>query len=63
MKHKEFKALAQGKSDYEVEVIPIKSNGRFGTMMCVCADEGAIYVTKQQAKEFFGLEEMSDESN
>lgn len=49
-----FKAMAQGKADYEVEVIPV-SDGKHGTMMCVCTEEGAIYITKEQAKGFFGF--------
>jgi hypothetical protein len=52
-----FKAMAQGICDYSVDVIPLKGKDEFGTMMCVCAEEGAIYITKEQAKIFFGLTE------
>ncbi len=60
MEHREFEASAQGKCDYKVDVIPIKDvHGQ--PMMCICADEGAIYVTEEQAKKFFGLEEYAME--
>jgi hypothetical protein len=52
---KKFKAMAQGRVDYSVDVIPVESNGNFGTMMGICTEEGAVYITKQQAKEFFGF--------
>lgn len=46
--------MVQGRCDYSIDAIPV--NGKlYGTLMCICADEGAIYVTKEQAKEFFGL--------
>lgn len=51
----EFKAMAQGKFDYSVNVIPITSP-KHGTMMCVCSDEAAIYITKEQAAKFFRFE-------
>ena len=53
-KNKEFKAMAQGKCDYSVDVMPIPSK-EYGTMMCVCSEEAAIYITKEQAAKFFGF--------
>jgi len=52
--HAQFKAMAQGKADYEVDVISIDDKER-GTMMCVCSEEAAIYITKEQAAKFFGF--------
>jgi hypothetical protein len=52
----EFRALAQGKCDYVVEVILTKTE-RFGEMMTVCATEEAVYVSKAQVMAFFGLVE------
>jgi hypothetical protein len=56
MKHEAFKAMAQDSVDYSVDVISIK-NMVDETMMCVCSEEAAIYVTKEQAMKFFGLVE------
>lgn len=53
-KNKEFQAMAQGKSDYSVDVMPIGSK-EYGTMMCVCSEEAAIYITREQAAKFFGF--------
>ncbi len=51
-----FIAIAQGACDYSVEVIPVgREDEKFGQMMCLCTQEGAIYITKEQAKAFFGL--------
>jgi hypothetical protein len=50
----QFKAMAQGKADYSVDVMPVKST-EYGTLMCVCSDEAAIYITKEQAAKFFGF--------
>lgn len=50
----QFKAMAQGKTDYSVDVMPVKST-EYGTLMCVCSDEAAIYITKEQAAKFFGF--------
>ena len=48
-KPRRFKALAQGKTDYTVEVDEV--NG----MMCVMATEEAVYITREQAVRFFSL--------
>lgn len=53
-KHSEFNALAQGQVDYTIPVIPIKLK-EHGLVMCIATPEAAIYVTKEQAKAFFGL--------
>lgn len=52
-----FKALAQGEVDYAVDVIHTRLPGQ-GDRMTICAQEGAIYITREQAKAFFGLTEF-----
>ena len=49
-----FKVMAQGVVDYQLEAIPISCED-FGTMICICSEEGAIYITRDQAKAFFNL--------
>lgn len=57
-----FNALAQGKTDYVVEVIHQAVPG-YGNLMTICASEEAVYITREQAMEFFGLAEpMSDDN-
>lgn len=51
--HQPFRAMAQGEVDYTVEVVAIAN--RKETPMTICAQEGAIYITKAQAMAFFGL--------
>lgn len=53
MMHAEFDALAQGKCDYTLKVIPIANNGE--TLMTILATEEAVYISKAQAMAFFGL--------
>jgi len=48
----EFEAMVQGKYDYSTEVFSMDSD-RFGKMMVICAEEGAIYITRKQAEDFF----------
>lgn len=60
--HQPFTALAQGKTDFVVDVEPIvlaepSPFVPFEPLMCVMASEEAIYITKQQAMDFFGLVE------
>ena len=45
-----FKAMAQGERDFLTEVISVNK------MMVVSTSEGAIYITKEQAIAFFGIE-------
>ncbi len=52
--HAPFKAMAQGEVDYSVDVFPIEST-EFGSMMTIGAQEGAIYITKEQAMQFWNL--------
>lgn len=54
--YKQFQAMVQGKHDYVVDVIDVEAEG-YGHMMAICAIEGAIYITKTQAMEFFNLKE------
>ena len=50
-----FLAMTQGmQGDYSTHV---ESNGGHDPAMLVCAAEGAIYITKAQAMEFFNLVE------
>ncbi len=48
----EFKAMVQGKYDYDTEVFSMESD-RYGKMMVICAEEGAIYITRSQSETFF----------
>lgn len=50
----QFKAMTQGKCDYETEVIPVGSE-EYGVMMCICSEEGVLYITREQAAKFFGF--------
>jgi hypothetical protein len=54
--HEEFTAIAQGRSDYIVEVIGTKAVDS-DVVMTILATEEAIYITKEQAMKFFGLVE------
>ncbi len=49
-----FKAMAHSRGDYTVDVIKTESKF-FGNMMTILATEEAIYITKDQASEFFGF--------
>ena len=57
-KGKSFIAMAQGEVDYGVDVICINSE-EFGDMMTIMAQEGAFYITKDQAHKFFFTEEAT----
>ena len=52
----ELYVMAQGKHDYELPAIRINSE-KHGDMMVIMSEEGAIYVTKEQAMKFWGLVE------
>lgn len=54
MSHKSFRASAQGKSDFSVPVEYMKIAG-FGEAMVIMTPEAAIYISEEQAMEFFGL--------
>ncbi len=49
-----FLAMAQGEHDYLVEVFPIGTE-EFGILMTIGAEEGAIYITREQARIFFNF--------
>lgn len=53
--YKPFLAQTQGVTDYSTDVIPLAPRGDENVIMTICAIEGAIYITKQQAMDFFGL--------
>ena len=57
--YEEFQAMAQGKCDYTLPVIKTETT-KFGPMMTIMATEEAIYITKEQAMEFFGLVDPGD---
>lgn len=52
----ELYVMAQGRFDYELPAIRINSE-KHGDMLTIMAEEGAIYVTKEQAMKFWGLVE------
>ena len=49
MKHQEFFANAQGIVDYTVPVFAVNND------MVIATEEGAVYITKEQAMKFFNL--------
>jgi len=59
-KYETFWAMSQGPfidGSHEVFVIDSKKHG---PMMCIGTDEGPVYITKQQAMDFFGLKERGE---
>lgn len=54
-----FLVMVQGKYDYTLEAFCIYSK-EYGRMMVIGSEEGAIYVTREQAKAFFGLVEPNE---
>lgn len=54
--HKEFLAMAQGIVDFSVQVFPSYVE-EYGTMMVIPTSDGFVYITKEQARVFFGLTE------
>lgn len=60
-RHQPFMAMAQGKFDYSVEVIH-QDIAPYGPLMVVCATEEAVYITKQQAMDFFCLVDKESQS-
>ena len=52
-----FHAMAQGKCDYTIPVIRI-GHEEYGDLMTICATEEAVYITKQEAMDFFGLKDV-----
>lgn len=56
-KYETFFAVSQGPfADGSTEVFVV-DNKKYGPMMCIATEEGPIYITKQQAMDFFGLKE------
>lgn len=51
----DFWAMAQGACDYLEKVICIDGDARWGKLMTICTPEAAIYITREQAKAFFGF--------
>lgn len=57
-KHGTCRVMMQGEFDSVLEALPIgKEDDEYGTMLTIASNEGAIYVTKDQAKAFFDLTE------
>lgn len=50
----EFLAMHQGRVDGLHEVFEDKSND-YGSMMCMGTGDGVVYITREQAKAFFGF--------
>ena len=50
----DFLAMAQGRTDYVVNVICTRCS-EHGELMTICATEEAVYITREPAKAFFGL--------
>ncbi len=57
--HQAFRAMAQGRHDFEVDVGIAKDCITNDTLMTIMATGEAIYITKAQAMAFFGLVEPS----
>jgi hypothetical protein len=51
-----FAAMAQGKTDYIVDVMHIKTSD-YGDLMAIAATEECVYITRTQAAKFFGFKE------
>lgn len=51
-----FKAMAQGRVDFEVDAIYVNTND-YGPLMALAGTEECIYVTREQAKRFFGFKD------
>jgi hypothetical protein len=54
--HGEFWAMAQGKADYVVPAFEVYHE-KHGSMLAISTEEGAVYITREQAKVFFHLSE------
>lgn len=55
--YESFLALAQGETDFWVEVIETNQT------MTICTATEAVYITKEQAMKFYGLVENVTESD
>jgi len=51
-----FEAMYQGRADGTQEVFPSTAEG-YGLMMCTGSQDGVVYITREQAKAFFGFSE------
>ncbi len=54
--HEAFLAMTQGKVDFSVPVLPGYVE-EYGIMMVIATSDGYVYITKEQARVFFGLTE------
>lgn len=54
--NEQFMAVCQGVTDWAVQVAPGNMHG-LGQCMVVCTEDAAIYITKEQARIFFGLQD------
>ena len=55
-----FSVMAQSEIDYDLPVICTEA-ALYGKMLTICTPDAAIYVTREQAKEFFGLAEKPND--
>lgn len=51
-----FRVMVQGRHDYTLDAFAIDSE-EYGTLLVIGTPDAAIYLTRQQAIEFFGLRE------
>lgn len=56
-KHMPFNADAQSKQDHQIEVI------NYIGKMAICGEDGVVYITKEQAMEFWDLQEKVFENS
>jgi hypothetical protein len=51
----EFLAMYQGKGDGLEKVFSLKPFNEYGPLMIIPANDGVVYITREQAKAFFGF--------
>lgn len=54
--YSQFKAMAQGQVDYETDVMCLNTSD-YGKLMCICTEDAAVYITREQAKKFFAFKD------
>ena len=54
--YEKFEAMAQGKQDYSVPAFPVKTE-TYGTLLALGTPDAVLYITKEQAMNFFDLVE------
>ena len=51
----DFLAMVQGEHDYLIEAFSIDCGPKYGRVLTLGTKEGAVYITHDQAKAFFGF--------